>query len=184
LAAGAGPRFGGRKLLAPWRGEPLVRAAARTALASPVDGCTVIVGCDAALVEAAVADLGGSRLSVVRAPDWADGLSASIRRGIRALPTGSRGVVVFLADMPLLSADAVAPLIAALERGAIGAEYVYRGRPAHPVAFSCRLFEELSSLRGDVGGRHLLSGREDVVRIEAPDSGATYDVDRPSDLDA
>lgn len=161
-----------------------MRAAARTALASPVEGCTAVLGCDADLVETALAGLGGGRLSAVRAPDWADGLSASLRRGIQALPAGSRGVVVFLADMPLLSADSVAPLIAALESGAIGAEYVHRGRPAHPVAFSARLFGELSLLRGDIGGRRLLSGREDAVRIEAPDGGATYDVDYPCDLDA
>lgn len=58
LAAGAGTRFGGGKLTASWRGEPLVCAAARIALASPAERVTAVVGKDAGMVAQALAELG------------------------------------------------------------------------------------------------------------------------------
>nr|WP_280922882.1 nucleotidyltransferase family protein [Rubellimicrobium aerolatum] len=184
MAAGAGTRFGGGKLLAPWRGEPLVRAAARIALAAPVDLCIAVTGCDAERVEAALAPVRGDRLILARCPDWGDGLSASLRCGLRALPRTSRGVVVFLADMPLVPPGAAAPLLDALERGAIAAEYRRGGQPAHPVAFARDLYPELALLRGDQGGRALLPGRAGVARLTTGEPGAVLDIDRRSDLDA
>lgn len=182
LAAGAGTRFGGRKLLAPWMGEPMVRASARIALAAPVEACIAVTGCDAALVEVALRGLGGGRLRIVHAPGWSEGVAASLRAGLAALPGGSRGVAVFLADMPLVPPAAAGPLLDALEGGAVGAEYVSDARPAHPVAFARALYPDLARLEGDAGGRRLLAGRTDVVRIATADPGATFDVDLPADL--
>lgn len=182
LAAGAGSRFGGRKLLVPWRGEPLVRVTARLALAAPVDTCIAVTGCDGVQVEAALAGLAEDRLRVVRAANWSDGLSASLRRGIMALPATSRGIVVFLADMPLVPPTSAARLVEALDRGAVGAEFVRGGVPAHPVAYSRMLLSELATLRGDTGGRRVLATRSDVIRIETEDQGAVFDIDCIADL--
>lgn len=184
LAAGAGSRFGGRKLLAPWRGEPLVCAAARIALASPVDRCFAVTGSEGDLVEAALDPVGNGRLTILRCPDWSDGLSASLRCGLEALPATSRGVVIFLADMPLIPAQAAAPLLEALAKGAPAAEYRLGDQPAHPVAFARNLYPELSLLRGDQGGRALLADRAGVVRLTTSDPGAVFDIDQRSDLDA
>lgn len=120
----------------------------------------------------------------MRAPDWSEGLSASLRRGLGALPAASRGVVVFLADMPLVPPGGAARLIEALASGAPGAELRHNGGPAHPVAYGRALFGGLGALRGDAGGRRLFAGRADVIRLEAGDPGATYDIDRVEDLGA
>lgn len=182
LAAGAGRRFGGRKMLAPWRGEPLVLAAARAALAAPVEACVAVLGCDAAQVEAALAPLRSDRLRILVAEDWRLGLSASLRRGVLALPGRSRGAVVFLGDMPLVPLDAAARLLTLLEGGAEAAEVLCRGRPAHPVAFAACLYGQASSLEGDAGLRRVLRGRQAVLRIETEDEGSVHDVDEPHDL--
>lgn len=184
LAAGAGTRFGGGKLLAPWRGEALVRHAARIALAAPVDLCVAVTGFDAPGVEAALAGLGGG-LRTLRAEAWEEGMAASLRAGVAALPAGSRGVVVFLGDMPLVPRGLAARLLAALEAGAPAAEAVLVGMapgPAHPVAFGRALYPALLSLRGDRGGRGLLAGIEGVARIPTANRGAATDVDRPEDM--
>ena len=94
----------------------------------------------------------------------------------------SRGIVVFLGDMPLVPPSAAALLIGALDRGAPGAEMRHLGRPAHPVAFGSALFDDLRALRGDRGGRHLLSGRPSVTHFETHDAGAAFDIDRVEDL--
>ena len=183
LAAGAGRRFGGGKLLADWRGRPLVVWSVETALAAPVEGVVVVVGCRSEAVRTALGDLTDPRLQLVEAPDWDDGLSASLRAGVTALPREAGSLAVFLGDMPLVDPASVAPLFDAVEAGAVAARLDHAEGPAHPIVFARRLFPDLLRVRGDRGARSLLVGRNDVAVFTTADDRAVFDVDRPEDLD-
>lgn len=182
LAAGAGRRFGGGKLLAPWRGRPLVRAAVEAALAAPVDRVIVVVGCEAEAVTAALAPLATARLAIVRADDWAEGLAASLRAGVASLPADSRGFLLFLGDMPAIPPALPARVIEALRAGATAVQPVHDQRPGHPVGLAAALYPQLRALSGDTGAGALLKARDDVLRLPTEDAGAVTDVDRPEDL--
>jgi molybdenum cofactor cytidylyltransferase len=120
---------------------------------------------------------------VVRAEGWNQGLSASLKAGIAALPEGARGVLVFLGDMPRVPHAVLAPLGRALLDGAPAAVPVFGGEPGHPAALSVGLFGELLKLEGDRGARGLLERLGPaLVRIDAPDDGVLFDVDRRADL--
>jgi molybdenum cofactor cytidylyltransferase len=184
LAAGAATRFGGGKLLADWRGRPLVLAAVEAALAAPVDEVVVVLGCEAERVAWAISPLAGARLRLVVADDWAQGLSASLRAGLRSLPADSAGFLLFLGDMPLIPPDLPPRVLAALGGGAAAAQPFHGDTPAHPVGFSAALYPELRTLKGDAGAGALLRGRPGVVRLPCGDAGAVFDVDRPGDAAA
>lgn len=177
LAAGAGSRFGGGKMLAAWAGRPLVCAAVERALAAPVDEALLIVGCEAEAVIAAIEPLQTERLRVVTADDWRDGLSRSLAAGIAALPTESRGVLVFLGDMPQIPPELPARVIAALQSGATAVQPIVDTVPGHPVGLASTLYAAVSALTGDAGAGALLRGRPDVVHLAVSDTGATFDVD-------
>ena len=85
LAAGAGSRFGGGKLLALYRGAPLLHAALAAARAAPVAGITVVTGADAEAVTAAARAFDPG-LTLVHAADHAEGMAActSVRSGSNA----------------------------------------------------------------------------------------------------
>lgn len=183
LAGGAGRRFGGGKLLANWRGRPLVAWAVETALSAPVDSVIVVVGCRASEVRAALDDLAGPKLQIVEAPDWDDGLSASLRAGVEALPPGAGSLAVFLGDMPLVDPASVSRLFDAVETGSVAARLDHADGPAHPIVFGRRLFPGLLRTHGDRGARSLLIGRGDVSVFTTTDDRAVFDVDRPEDLD-
>jgi molybdenum cofactor cytidylyltransferase len=188
LAAGAGRRFGGGKLLAHWRGAPLVAGAVRAALATPSERVIVVTGTDPGPVgdacRAAAKDRGGAeRLRLVHAPDHAEGMGASLRAGVAALPTGLRGVFVFLGDMPDVPEEVLPRLVAAVESGAPAAAPTYKGRRGHPVLFSDSLLPDLARAAGDAGAREVLAILGDrLARVESPDPGVLFDVDRPEDL--
>ena len=93
LGAGAGSRFGGDKMRAPWAGGRLVEAAIATARSAPVDGVILVTRPGDRLVD-------DPALKIVEAADWATGMAASLRAGIAALPAGAAGAYVFLGDMP------------------------------------------------------------------------------------
>jgi molybdenum cofactor cytidylyltransferase len=180
LAAGAGSRFGGGKLMSPWRGGVLLDGPLDCALAAPVEDVRLVVGADPAVAAHGLTRAG---VMVVEAADHALGLSASLKAGIAALPPGAAGVLIFLGDMPLIPQEVLAPLVEALARGAVAAVPVWQGRRGHPAAISSSLFPQIMALEGDQGAGALLDSLGDaLVLIPAPDDGVLLDVDRPADL--
>jgi molybdenum cofactor cytidylyltransferase len=188
LAAGAGSRFGGGKLLAPWRGGVLLDGALAAAFAAPVRSVTVVTGAQADQVAAAArafADHAGqaARLRLVHAADHAEGMAASLRAGIAALAPDTGAAFIFLGDMPAIP-HAILPRLAEALAGADAAAPVFDGRRGHPALIGAALFPALSTLKGDEGARKVLAGLgERLALVEAPDDGVLLDIDRPGDLE-
>ena len=120
-------------------------------------------------------------------PDFAQGLSTSLKRGIAALPADLDGVLVCLGDMPLISGRHLDRLIAAfnpLEGRAIVVP-TRRGKRGNPVLWSTRFFPEMSALAGDVGARHLIGEHAELVaEVEMDDDAIFVDIDTPEALEA
>ncbi|NBB13928.1 NTP transferase domain-containing protein [Caulobacter sp. SLTY] len=182
LAAGMSVRFGAPKLLASFNGQPLIHAALAAAFGAPARGVTVVTGGHAPAVTAAV-EAFGRPVRVVHAPDHGEGLSASLRAGIGALPVDAAGVFVFLADMPWVPARVADRLAEALVGGAQAAAPVFEGRRGHPVLLTAALFEPIMALTGDHGAGHILAGLgERLALIPVSKDGILRDVDHPGDL--
>lgn len=142
----------------------------------------VVSGADDTGVRAA---LNGLPCRVIHAPDWDEGMAASLRTGIAALAPGTAGVCVFLGDMPL----APVQLCASLVKAAAGTGYAARprvaGHPGHPVAFTRAALADLAQCEGDQGAAALLKQRRnDVAYIDTDEMGALTDIDSPADLAA
>ena len=183
LAAGLSVRFGAPKLLAPLDGRPLIHAALDVAFAAPVRAVTVVTGGHAPAVGAAV-EAFGRPVRVVHAPDHGEGLSASLRAGIGALPADTAGVFIFLADMPWIQHGVAGRLATALAGGAQAAAPVFEGRRGHPVLLSAALFDPILALTGDHGAGHILAGLGDrLTQVPAEDDGELRDVDHRADLE-
>ena len=181
LAAGSGSRFGGGKLLARYRGRPLIEAALASLKDAPVDETVVIVGDDAQRLREVCEPYG---VRVVENPEWGRGQSTSVRAGLRALGPEARAAVVLLADQPLVGAGAVERLVAAFEGGAKVAVATYEGRPRNPVLFSREVWPLLEAeLSGDEGARPFLRRRPELVTLVPCDGvGNPADVDTAEDL--
>ena len=181
LAAGAGSRFGGGKLLAQYRGRPLIEAALASLKDAPVDETVVVVGDDAQRLREVCEPYG---FRVVENPEWGRGQSTSVRAGLRALGPEARAAVVLLADQPLVGAGAVERLVAAFEGGAKVAVATYEGRARNPVLFSREVWPLLEAeLSGDEGARPFLRRRPELVTLVPCDGvGNPADVDTAEDL--
>jgi molybdenum cofactor cytidylyltransferase len=182
LAAGAGRRFGGGKLVAPVNGRPLIRLSVDAALATNVASVTVVLGCRAEEVEHALSPIDDPRLKRLVCANWEDGLAASLRCGIDSLPGDARAALIFLGDMPHVPKDLAKRLLAAVVEGAPAAMPICDGRPAHPVAVGCALFPALAKLTGDKGARDFLMRVAGTVHVVTDDPGSIRDVDTVDDL--
>jgi len=132
---------------------------------------------------AAVPPPGRGRVEVRRfvvAPNWAEGMGASLAAGVRAVPADWTGALVCLGDMPFVSAELLVRLATALDGPDAVAVPVHAGRRGNPVGWSSAWFPRLATLGGDAGGRGLLEGAQ---AIEVPADAAIHrDLDTPGDL--
>jgi len=190
LAAGTGSRFGGGKLLAPWRDGVLLDGALAAAFAAPARRVTLVTGMDAGRVAGAAGAFAerigqSERLSVVHAADYAEGLGASLRTGAAALPPDCGGVFVFLGDMPRVPHAVLDGLAAEVRAGAPAAAPTFDGRRGNPALLGAALIPQLLGLKGDAGARAILQALGPrLALVEAPDDGVLFDVDERGDLDA
>lgn len=188
LAAGAGRRFGGGKLLASWGEGVLLDGALAAAFAAPARNVWVVTGAEAEAVEAAARAFAGhmeksARLRVIHASDHAEGMGASLRTAIAALPADAAGAFVFLGDMPRAPTGLLPALAEALASGAPAAAPTWQGRRGNPVLLGRELFPQLLALGGDQGARAVLQGLGDrLALVDAPDDGVLFDVDERGDL--
>jgi len=187
LAGGSGSRFGGGKLLAPFRGGELIDGALRAAFAAPVEGVIVVTGYDRDRVGESVtafAERHGSDTPwrIVHAAAYVEGMAATLRTGIGAVSAQSDGAFVFLGDMPNIPPDVPGSLADSIGEKAAAAP-THQGARGHPVLFARRLFPALLALEGDKGARTVLDNLgADLTLVESNDSGVLFDVDRWSDL--
>jgi molybdenum cofactor cytidylyltransferase len=189
LAAGQSRRMGGpNKLLAeipgssPGAGTPMVARVAQRLLASRARPIIAVIGGRADEVDAALGRLPVER---VRNPDFAQGLSTSLKRGLAALPGDLDGALVCLGDMPLVAGRHIDRLIAAfspLEGRAIIVP-TRRGKRGNPVLWASRFFPEMAQLQGDVGAKHLIGEHAELVaEVEMEDDAVLVDIDTPEAL--
>jgi len=179
LAAGAGARFGGDKLLHPLEdGVAIAAHAARNLLAATPDVVAVVRWGDFPLYE--MLEQEGCQVTMFQGA--ARGMGASLAHGV-AQARGADGWVVALADMPRVPVAIVKEIIASLAGGALIAAPVHKGERGHPVGFGAALRDELLALDGDQGARAVLERHRNAVKlVECADPGVLYDIDRKTDI--
>ena len=182
LAAGRSSRMGSNKLLAEVDGQPMVTHVVDAALASQARPVVVVTGNEADRVAAALGDRPVRR---VDNPDFAAGISSSLKAGLRALGPDIDGVLVCLADMPRLGPATLDRLIAAFNpvEGRAICVPTWNGKRGNPVLWSRRFFAEMAELAGDVGARHLIGEHSELVcEVAMPDDSVLLDIDTPEAL--
>lgn len=179
LAAGGSKRLGRPKQLLDWRGEPFVRAVARTALSAGLDPVIVVTGAHGDKTEAAIQ---GLEVQIAQNPGWEEGQASSIRRGLEALQkaAGAGSAIFLLVDQPQVTASILGALVEAHAAGLppILAPLVIDQR-ANPVLFDRLTFPDLMELRGDTGGRGIFH-KHRLEYLPWHDDRLLLDVDTPA----
>ena len=190
LAAGRSTRMGGpNKMLADANGQPLVVHAIKAALASQAVEVVVVLGHMASDVRSAIENAvpAKSRLRFVINPDFAEGLSTSVRTGIGALSSNVDAAIVQLGDMPGVGSALLNRLIAAFNpvEGRSICVPTVGGKRGNPVLWARRFFPEMNRLAGDTGAKHLIGEYGDLVcEVEMAGEGAVTDIDTQEALAA
>ncbi len=184
MAAGRSRRMAphNKLLVTDKAGKPMIARVVDNVLSSNARPIMVVTGHQAEQVEHA---LGGRPVRVVHAADYAEGLSASLKAGIAAVPPDCAAAIVCLGDMPLVTGRMIDRLIAMYnpEAGRSIVLPTFRGKQGNPMLWDRRFFQEILQITGDSGARFLIGKHADaVVEVEMADDAVLRDFDTTESL--
>lgn len=179
LAAGNSTRMGSAKQLLDFRGKPMLRHAAESALASGCDPVIVVLGAREREFRAA---LEGLAVEIVVNERWPEGMGTSIQAGLRALENRDiGGAILALADQPFVTPGFLSGLVARhREEGRPIVAAQYSGTAGVPAFFAREAFPLLMALKPDQGCKGVILGHPaDALLVDCPE--AAMDIDTPDD---
>lgn len=184
LAAGESRRLGQPKQLVAVGREPLLERTLRIAREAKAHPLLVVLGAHFASIRARI-DFQDA--VPILNDDWQQGISTSIRAGLRELDVRapqSTCALFITCDQPRLTAEHLRSLIAAHQAHAapVIAASSYQGAYGTPAIFPRALFPRLHALGGDKGARALINPALCPV-VVCPFDGGEIDIDEPSDLE-
>ncbi len=164
-------------------GKPLVRRAAELALAAGLSPVIVVTGAIADEIGRAV---DGLPVTLVNNSDWSQGMSTSMKTGLRAVPEETQAVVFLLADQPFIPVEVIRGLVEihAKHLAQLAAPTVL-GKRTNPTLFDRSLFPELHKITGDEGGRSLFRSDSTYTPqwLEWKDASVFADIDTFEDFE-
>ncbi|MGE0418797.1 MAG: NTP transferase domain-containing protein [Acetobacteraceae bacterium] len=184
MAAGRSRRMAphNKLLVTDKSGKPMIARVVDNVLSSKARPILVVTGHQAEQVEQA---LGGRPIRYVHAANYADGLSASLKEGIAAVPPECSAAVVCLGDMPLVTGRMIDRLMSMYDpdEGRLIVMPTFRGKQGNPMLWDRRFFQEILEITGDSGARFLVGKHADVVvEVEMADDAVLRDFDTTESL--
>ena len=179
LAAGRSRRMAphNKLLITDKAGKPMIARVVDNVLSSGARPILVVLGHQSEQIETALA---GKPVRFIHAADYAEGLAASLKAGIAAVPEDCAAAVVCLGDMPLVTGRMIDRLVSAYdpEEGRQIVLPTFRGKQGNPMLWDRRFFPEILQISGDSGARFLTGKYAEVLaEIEMGDDAVLRDFD-------
>jgi molybdenum cofactor cytidylyltransferase len=182
LAAGTASRMGRQKLLLPLGNKPLLAHVFATVAQLQWEDSLVVVGEPRQDLAALGSQYG---IRTIFNPNRLSGQASSVATAIAHLSGEVDGVIFLPGDQPLITTGLLKALISRFAESASNKRIVvpcYEGEYRSPVLFGSAWLPELTALSGDRGGRHFISGNQEVVdTVEWFDEHAFWDADTRDD---
>lgn len=183
LAAGAGKRFGGGKLLYEIDGEPMIARAMRLFGAIEFSARVCVTRSEAAAVQRYAQEFG---FPVVINPDPERGVGTSVAiatEAILAREPHLDGILYAVADQPYLTKESVEQLLAAFEAHPHDiVSLAFGERRGNPAVFPASFYPELCALKEDIGGGVVIKRHPERLQlVEAVSARELDDIDTKSE---
>ena len=185
LAAGESRRMGKQnKLLLPIGGEALLVKLVASVCASDVGQVLVVIGHEAEKIRR---ELNEFPLNFVYNPNFSEGMTTSIKYGVKVVSHECDGLLICLGDMPFINTSEINKLIHAYVKNRIKGEGlivvpVFKRQRGNPVLFSIEFRNDILEHKKESGCKEVIMKNSDsVMEIEMDDEKMLLDVDTMED---
>ena len=185
LAAGESRRMGKQnKLLLPIGGEALLVKLVASVCASDVGQVLVVIGHEAEKIRRKLNEF---PLNFVYNPNFSEGMTTSIKYGVKVVSHECDGLLICLGDMPFINTSEINKLIHAYVKNRIKGEGlivvpVFKRQRGNPVLFSIEFRNDILEHKKESGCKEVIMKNSDsVMEIEMDDEKMLLDVDTMED---
>ncbi len=184
LAAGLSTRFKRSKISACLSGRRVIDHVLTAAIDSKLNRIKLIVseksfpGSHKGLIQ------NSDRVKILINQDPSQGMSYSLKLGLREVCGSADGIMIILGDQPLITKDVINILIESfMDDPGMIVRPTIQTRPTTPVIFPMDLYDELMQITGDIGARNVVDRHiKKVSSIEMADFYNDMDIDTEDDL--
>jgi len=179
LAAGESKRMGITKQILKFGKNTLLEYTLNNLVNSKIDEIVLVLGYKAEEIKEEIAT-GHEKLVITINPDFRDGMSSSIKQGIRSINPKTEAVLIVLGDQPLISSEIINSIITAYQEKDAGiVAPVYKGEIGHPVCFDLKKYrDKLLELGGDKGAREIVdTNKNDFFGLDVHSDDILVDID-------
>ena len=185
LAAGESRRMGKQnKLLLPVGGEALFVKLVKSVCDSDVGQVLVVIGHEAEKIRRELNEL---PLNFVYNPNFREGMTTSIKYGVKEVSNECDGLMICLGDMPFINTSEINKLINSYVQNRIKEKKlivvpVFQGHRGNPVLFSSEFRNIILEHKKESGCKEvLMNNSKSVKEIEMDDDNMLLDVDTLED---
>ena len=186
LAAGTSSRMGKPKQLLTLRDQTILEHVIQRTLNEDFSEIITVIGHEAKTIKKMI-PVDHKRFRWVVNEAYLTGQGSSLKVAIENLQKHHSHIMVFLGDLPFITAETVRLIYKSGVDRLKETEEAFIVRPTnkgvsgHPVFFGNINRDYFSQLQGDKGARSIMSKVSDHVRLEVEDRGILFDVDTPED---
>ena len=181
LAAGQAKRMGQFKQLIPLGESTILEQTIDNLLGSSASEVIVVLGHRASEV---MRRISGRPIKIVVNPLYRKGMGSSIAAGLKFVDNQAEAVMLALGDQPYVDSPTVNRLLKASEKSDKGIVIpTFQGKRGHPLIFSLKYREQLTKIKGDIGGREIIKQHaDDTMEVAVKCQGVVIDIDAPPSL--
>jgi molybdenum cofactor cytidylyltransferase len=186
LAAGTSSRMGKMKQILALGDQTILEHVIHRTLVEDFSEVIVVVGHEAKAIRNAIS-IDNQRFRWVENEAYLSGQSTSLKLGIESLQEQQSNIMVFLGDLPFISAETIRLIYkTGMDKmketdEAYTIRPTYKGISGHPVFFGNRNRDLFTQLHGDKGAKLIMDKIPNHIRLEVEDRGVLFDVDTPED---
>lgn len=180
LAAGQGRRAGLAKLSRYIGEDTMLEHLAKVVSSSNLEKTIMVTGYEKSFAENIAKKYG---FLICHNENYMEGMSTSLKAGVRALPEDCQAIVIILGDMPYIKASTINTLVSAFETGEKDIIIPrYKNKTGHPLIMSSTYKEQILNIQGDKGARDVIKNNlQNVKYIDINDEGILIDIDEFND---
>lgn len=179
LAAGNSSRLGRAKQLLILQGKSLILRCISTLSEIGISAPIIVLGARFEKIKTHIVDQYPD-LPIIENPNWEQGMSTSLQKGISLLAPTCKAVLICLSDQPLIPANHLMEMIETFRSTQKMVVSAYNDDIGVPALIPMSYLEELKTLTGKKGAKYLLRKyRKEAIELSCPQ--AAYDIDTEAD---
>ncbi len=183
LAAGQSKRLAGEnKLLKQFKNKPLIHHSLISFQKSRVNKIIIVLGYQSKKLKKIIKN--NKKISYVINKNFKQGISSSIKAGLRKINKKDKGFIIAQSDMPFIKTNDINRIYKSIKnRKYLVHALKYKNRIGNPIGFDVSVLKKFNKIKGNIGAKNMVKRlRKNSNFIQVPSIKIFKDFDLKKDF--